>query len=91
MRITEGVLCDLVRELNIALKMPEKAFDETSGRWTKGAYDLRQIEGGYQVVRLKTVTTGAVESMSPAPLCQPREVAAWLQGAIYCIEHYHSD
>lgn len=88
MRITETVLCDLVKRLNKALDMPEKAFDDATGRWTKGAYDLRPVEGGYQVVRLKTVTTGAVEPMSPVALCQPREVYAWLEGAIYCVEHY---
>lgn len=86
MRITESVLTHLVCKLNVMRGLPENAFDETSGRWTKGAYDLRPTPAGYQVVMLKTVTTGAVEEMSSLLLCQPREVAAWLEGAIHCLE-----
>ena len=92
MRITEAHLREQIGRLNKVLKLPESALDESTGRWTKGAYDLRHISDmGYQVVRMKTVTTGAVEPMSPAALCQPREVSAWLDGAIYCVEHYHND
>ena len=85
MRVTESILKERIGELNVLRGLPYKAFDEESGRWSKGAYDIRSTPDGYQVVMLKTVTTGAVDEISPAPLCNAREVLAWIEGAIHII------
>ena len=85
MRVTETTLKEKVGELNVLRGLPQKAFDEESGRWTKGAYDVRSMPDGYQVVMLKTITTGAVDELSPAPLCSAREVLAWIEGAIHIL------
>ena len=83
MRVTEAVIKEQVGKLNKARGFESQAFNEETGRWTKGAYDLRSIPEGYQIVMLKTITTGATEPVSNAAFCAPREVYAWLEGALH--------